>query len=286
VAAQFAPARAAGWSAWQGRCILSERKGNDDHRSPQRLPLSEAVGEIALALAVLPALATDDQSNLAQSSIAELIKLVDACALAMKERGEAFAAIGSLADVITIRGRSYASAHHAAVGQAHSFLGQLWVRLDTTNWEECQRQFLADPTSQAVQKWLNQTGLDPQLVTAQWERAKVDILELLPPEWRQEFKPVGARIVRERATLKSERPADDEHGEPDLFSFDEIRELLGVTPKRLQNVVSDWRNEGHAVNWPKSYAVLRPLLLRTWPNRANLFPESAADARHMLGRGN
>jgi hypothetical protein len=68
----------------------------------------------------------------------------------------------------------------------------------------------------------------------------------------------------------------------DVLSFDDIRKLLAVDLKTVQNAASEWRGAGHSISNPCSYALIRPLLLDKWPKKTALFPESWADLQRIL----
>jgi hypothetical protein len=69
----------------------------------------------------------------------------------------------------------------------------------------------------------------------------------------------------------------------DVISFDDVAKLLGHTKKkRLQNAVADWRKAGHTIDDPCSYAVIRPLVLDTWKDKAGMFPPTLDEAKRIL----
>jgi len=69
----------------------------------------------------------------------------------------------------------------------------------------------------------------------------------------------------------------------EIVSYDDICTLLVIKKHRLQNVVSEWRKEGHVINDPCRYEIIRPLLLEKWPNKAELFPDTFTAFKVILG---
>jgi hypothetical protein len=68
----------------------------------------------------------------------------------------------------------------------------------------------------------------------------------------------------------------------DLLEFKEIVTLSGVSKKRVQNVVIEWRKAGHRIEFPCSYKLLRPLLLKQWPGRRSVLSGPFAVVRYFL----
>jgi hypothetical protein len=196
---------------------MSKAKRLRKKSTTRSITLSEAASKLALELAVLPSLAHGDQASSARYSVVELITLVNIIATPMKEDGDVFANVGGSDDVVEICGRSYPSAHRAALGEAKEFLDWLWFHLDQEGresthriWVELGSKGKANSTAyrRAYQQSMNATGMDPDRVVENWQRAKAGIRELLPKEWRRDFNHIGSRIARERASVESARRPD------------------------------------------------------------------------------
>jgi hypothetical protein len=68
----------------------------------------------------------------------------------------------------------------------------------------------------------------------------------------------------------------------DLVSHEDICGLVGVSRKRLQNLLSDWREKGAVIGDPCRYETIRPYLLEAWSNKSALFPKSFTDFKRIL----
>jgi hypothetical protein len=123
----------------------------------------------------------------AQDRIAFLIRLRDAALPSMKEHSEIFAAVGSPGDVVCIDRRQYASAHHAAIGEAEFFLSEFGRGFPEDWWKP---------------------PFDPSDIINNLENARNDISDSLPGTWQADFRTIPVRIQRERAaaTCRPHKP--------------------------------------------------------------------------------
>ena len=163
----------------------------------RRLTLSAGIAEIERELTFLASYVSADalESESVCRLICDLNELMDVFAEPMRKDGELFATVGDVGDVVTICGRTHPSAHHAVFEQARSFLDRLRFHVDDEHRKE---------TTKAS------SGLNPERVSENWERAKGGIEELLHEEWRQDFFKVRPRLERERAALRAKRGANIE----------------------------------------------------------------------------
>lgn len=159
----------------------------------QGFSLSEAIEKLASNLAFLSAIGREDDADLAASTFAGINLLVDSIAPQFKQSGESFAAIGAIDSSMSICSRSYASAHHAVVGEAERFLSPFWFHVDPEGFHAASRK------RDEIQHWSDGTGLHPSMIIDRWDKAKPGILELLPREWQKEFASIESRVLRERA---------------------------------------------------------------------------------------
>jgi hypothetical protein len=88
------------------------------------------------------------------------------------------------------------------------------------------------------------------------------------------------RIIREHLAVLQ---ANNE-GASDPISFDDIRLLAGVSKKRVQNCVGEWRKGDVIIPDPCSYAIVRPFIVNEWPLKAIMFPEKYDALLEMLAR--
>lgn len=87
--------------------------------------------------------------------------------------------------------------------------------------------------------------------------------------------------------LDSEDDADNNNiqtneRDVEVVWYADICSVLEIGRKRLQNAVSEWRTKGGDVNDPCLYATIRPFILKEWPKKAALFPESFSDFQRIL----
>ncbi len=214
--------------------MMGKAKSRRKRSQIQRITLSEAAQRLASELAALPCLAQGDQATLVRHGVAEMIALVNACSTPMRECGDVFATVGSPSDLVTVCGRSFPSAHHAALSETQRFLDWLWFHLDKESHARrndwwitlSQKGEVNSPDyKEAYQRSINCTGLDPERIIENWERAKIGILELLPSEWRRDFNHIDSRIARERAALNRAKQSDS--FVPNDFQRDILKALEG-----------------------------------------------------------
>jgi hypothetical protein len=136
--------------------------------APHQISLSKACERLASALFLLPVYAREDEPSMALYSVKEINSLLDAATKPIEERGDVFASVGSVGDVITVCGKTYPSAHVAAFREASHFARIFWFHVDREGKEDIGAQVRAAYAKRGSQlpgdvwqKDQNGTGLNP-----------------------------------------------------------------------------------------------------------------------------
>jgi hypothetical protein len=221
--------------------------------------VSQYVESLALELSLLPAFAQDDKSEQASASVRECCRLVNASLKPITHDGDIYARFGSPADVISIDGRSYESAHLAAINEANSFLDFLWFHIDNKGhkhrmekaYEVLNSATSDDNKARASEYILHRTGFDPQLVNSNWDVSKEVIFDRLNPDWRKAFNVVPSRIARERAGMESDEvPTEDGPCHPYTWRKAGIKFPSNILQRATWSLLDLlWRAPGNTVSY-------------------------------------
>jgi hypothetical protein len=175
---------------------------------PFRRTFTAAITEIASNLSLLRTWVSDDQPDLAASSVDQIQKLLLQVSEDFTPHRHAFAASGGPGEVLQLRHRFYASAHDAIIGEARSFMEILWFHIDAKGREETVAKALGkkecspEERSKSLKVMAYSSGLHTEKVLGEWDRAKSGISELLTDEWMAAFRPLEARAFREFSHAK------------------------------------------------------------------------------------
>jgi len=144
--------------------------------------LSKLALNIGNNLSVLATAAALDRPTLASGCYARLLELLPDEKNVTDEHLRPFAAIGDIADTVSVGGVLHPSGHHAVFAQ----FGILRLVLD-------------------------REGIGPGEIDREWPRAKEILADWLYDEWQDDFRAVLVRVERESAIIKqrSDRQPDD-----------------------------------------------------------------------------
>lgn len=182
---------------------------------PKRVTLTEAAGLLLSELVLLRRWARSKRPGFGRQDIERIRQLLTVAIEPMQgSAGDKIAALGGPADTVSICGRCYPSAHHAAFGEAERLFKWLCIILETDAYDAAQAAALVTPMTpesiaafDELHRRDNGTALNPSSVTSDWAKASWIILSLLPDNWLADSRTVGARLERERAAMKTGSPA-------------------------------------------------------------------------------
>lgn len=229
---------------------------------PRVLSISQAAASLAIDLSTLPILASNDDVRSTHHCVVRIIALLDRGGVEVRHDAYKFAAVGSVGDVVPVRGIPYSSAHEAAFAEAYQIALSLWRELEPegrTAFHEAVLERIADEIAQGkadeevdfadpmMRMHVNETGLDPNLIVKHWPRAKAVILDVCDDEWRRDIAPIASRINREAATVETtsgdEPPAPtkaaalaSEHRSAPMTKADMARRITGRSNARFREI--------------------------------------------------
>ena len=174
-----------------------------------RKSLSECIAEIDARLVTLYQYVHD--GKLSPDIVVDLVKflnkVLNVVGKQWDQNGELFASVGLVSESIEIGNCIHISGHHAAIEEAMHFLDELWFTVDTDDWKATHKSFAENPGDDNldVELVLRCTGLNPSLISENWEAAKPVVCMRFNDAWWSDYRFVSPRIQRERSHLKAKQ---------------------------------------------------------------------------------
>lgn len=238
--------------------------------------LTKAASEVATALSVLRTAAELDKAKLALGIVERIIELLNTHYGSLREHGPLFTQRPNHSTV-TVHGIHYSSAHLAAFGEAGLCLESLWFHLDPEGHEAAGKLSKHELLPELLRIRANGTGMDPQQIVDDWEQTKAGILDLLTPDWKQDFSVIRARIpcevpiVNVTVAGQTSSPAADSTSKiPDGNPPNEADAILPVWDEKSGNLTFDGKAARHYEK--RAYnciAILDVFQLEGWPVRVD-----------------
>ena len=159
--------------------------------------LSIEVGHMAVELYSLPLCIRHEQQEAAQFAVRQICRTLDNRAQQFTQTAGQFSLARSTAELVSIAGSSYTSAHDAALVEADHFFSLLWWSLDDAANNAYRKAWIKGEDSSLRRA----NTFDPNLVLLRWEMTEAVVRDKLTKHWQSEFSEIPARIQDERARV-------------------------------------------------------------------------------------